>query len=183
MESVCNRHSRVPTATISVASRQQAGSNSSSDTSTDACFKCGELFHERELLNAHIKQCHDSFNTNRKECRYFRRGNCSKGDNCLFVHRRSRPMHCKNGVSCTYYARGKCNFYHEYESRDRNSHYVQFQGDQRGVRFCRFAHDCWRKPNCLFLHYDVDFPELTRRRTPHISVRHQQGRRTNVSRF
>ena len=42
----------------------------------------------------------------REVCRYWKRGGCSKRDNCEFAHPVKEVQQCTNGPQCRYLARG-----------------------------------------------------------------------------
>ena len=124
-------------------------------------------------MNRHEESCDVGFEKsgNGKECYYYRRGECLKGDLCSFKHQetieRTQTPKCRNGSRCRYFANGVCVFYHPGVGVQKPKLNESFQGQEDRV-WCRFAEDCFNVPNCPFIHDDQDFPELKKHNTPPI---------------
>ena len=124
------------------------------------CVKCGRIFDKKRDVNEHVKDCEVEFTENRRECRYFRRGNCRKGDNCKFKH--NKQQNCRNGQSCCFFQKGRCRFSHS--SQTSTPQYIVRQGGE--FRYCTFGAQCRNLPQCPLLHYNMDFPYLPSSRNP-----------------
>ena len=123
------------------------------------CNKCGRVFDTKMDAEKHTKDCEDHFIENRRDCRYFKRGNCRKGDHCKFRH--EKKPECRNGLSCRYFAQGRCKFNHSSEAIAQTN--VGSVGD---FRYCLFGAQCRNLPQCPLIHYNVDFPYLPSSRNP-----------------
>ena len=132
---------------------------------------------------------------------HWKKGRCDWGSKCRFSHvgrqeatspqnksTNSAVIDCRNGPSCSYLARGKCNFFHhitrrhnnrQHQGTNYNAREVQAGRDNNRERQgprehqgprgqgrrqqddrarCRFGRDCDRVPNCPYLHSMEDFP-------------------------
>ena len=153
------------------------------NTTTIECNNCGEIFREKKTLDVHKTDCIKiQYEKKSSECYYYKRGRCTRGDSCNFSHRsvKQSVQQCRNGVNCGFHARGRCRFGHETISlRNRSPHRGNNYMEVNQVKWCRYPDDCWRLPNCTFLHYETDFPELPRRQNPPLFQRRhpQQGLR------
>ena len=110
---------------------------------TILCNQCEEKFECNDDLNHHMRTNHNGFTSEKRMCRYFKQGRCTKGSMCLFSHEDRRntgsqggqwnqtgsgtqPQACKRGPRCVFYARGNC-FYshkdfrqqHDFDDQDR----------------------------------------------------------------
>ena len=109
-------------------------------------------------------------NVNAKECYYYSRGQCWKGELCKFKHEEQRSIRrtpeCFNGSGCRYLASGVCRFFHPRVG-------VQNPAEPRPQRagFCIYSEECRRVPNCPFVHSAEDFPELAKSPNPPIAAR------------
>ena len=120
---------------------------------------------------------------NTQPCRYFANGYCVKGESCSFTHipYNQVPM-CRNGQRCGYLANGVCSFFHHgvgvQRPRFNNQSVNSFQNNgfstnqraqsnnEQPSRWCRWMEDCNRVPNCPFVHYDQDFPPMSKNNPP-----------------
>ena len=145
------------------------------------CNKCGKSISEIDEMKNHAEVCMEEFLPAQKSkvCRYYARGECWKGNQCLFVHPKSSqeehrvniPL-CSNGLSCRFLMSGVCRYFHPgigvqhptWQSQQQEQH--QQEQYQKKGRWCRFLEDCWRVPNCPFTHYDQDFPKLPKVNKP-----------------
>ena len=135
------------------------------------CLYCGQIFTYDEDLKNHLENCDGGFSSVKsKECHYYNRGGCRRGDACRFTHIKQRDERiypeCRNGPRCRYMASGVCNFFHAGVGIQNPRHQEdpqQSSSEQEGRKFCRFLEDCSRVPNCPFLHSEQDFPRLPRR--------------------
>ena len=153
------------------------------------CSKCGEIS-DGKNIKKHMESCSGGGNrhVDRREkskeiCHHWRRGFCNRGSSCGFSHvgRQDSPRSedkstgntpCRNGPSCTFFARGRCNFEHHKEDRHQNEQFrqgnVRRQNLARGTGqrrnqqdrrpLCRDQGDCDRVPNCPNIHNMADFP-------------------------
>ena len=152
------------------------------------CKKCEEIVSNNEM-NKHNETCGRSVSEagqiqekSNIVCKHWRRGHCNMGNECMFSHvgyqktpsvenqsTGSTRKACRNGPSCSYLARGKCNFQHHnnnkhqgvqqaWKSTERGpqrSQQVQGNGRQQ----CKFGARCNRVINCPNLHSAKDFPQ------------------------
>ena len=137
------------------------------------CKKCGQIFEHRNELANHTKDCIEEFvEVNRKECKFFKRGNCLKGNSCRFVHTRkesSTNKECRNGNTCVYFARGHCKFAHK-----TNIPQSVHVNNGSNTRQCRYKEECFRLFNCQFLHSQQDFYNFARKNSPPMWQRNNQ---------
>ena len=129
------------------------------------CKRCGQIFEHKNELDRHIKDCIDEFvDVNRKECKFFRRGNCLKGNSCRFAHTRKASViqkQCRNGNTCVYFARGHCKFTH------KNTLPQNIQSNNgSNTRQCRYKEECFQLFNCQFTHTQQDFYNFARKNSP-----------------
>ena len=146
------------------------------------CPKCGQIGNDKREFKKHIESCGKRLEEIREKsnevCYHWRRGNCNRGSRCGFSHvgrqdtprrennsTRNTPPACKNGPSCTFLARGRCNFVH-HEARHhqnwRQDSRRQHQNQNDGRPLCRDQGDCSKVPNCPNIHNSADFPQYTR---------------------
>ena len=139
------------------------------------CRKCGRIFESKTDVEKHHRNCNEEFTSNRKECRYYRKGSCKKGDNCLFKH--TKPRECRNGSRCRYWLQGRCKFGHQSPAHVPVSQMTAEQGFSGDFRYCMFGAQCRNLPYCPLLHYNLDFPHLPANRS------HPMGTRQNVTKL
>ena len=147
-----------------------------------SCNKCGYSVTGTEDMKNHVANCMEEFVPAHRSrvCRYFARGDCWKGDQCLFAHpdsswgpnKRNIPA-CVNGPFCRFLRSGVCRFFHPAigvqqpaEQRRCQPRYQQDWQQNTGSRWCRHLEDCTRIPNCPFSHYEEDFPKLPNAKNP-----------------
>ena len=131
-------------------------------------------------------------------CRYFLNGECWRQDKCKFLHdgakkikNESIPL-CKNGVNCSFLARGICNFSHRKVGVQNKRIFINLnkpsppparnfpQNNNHDSRpSCKFLEDCIRAPHCNFKHYDEVFPKLPKTNNPGTKTNQCWGRRQN----
>ena len=138
------------------------------------CQKCGQIFESNNELAKHSKECIEDFvDNNRKECKFFKRGNCLKGNSCRFAHTKkesSNQRMCRNGNTCAYFMRGQCKFIHE-KTLPQNPH----MNSNTNSRQCRYKEECFRLFNCQFAHSQQDFYNFARRNSPPMWQRNHQS--------
>ena len=142
------------------------------------CQKCGRIFESQSDVEIHLRKCNEEFTSNRKECRYFRKGSCRKGDTCIFKH--TKPRECKNGTMCRYLAQGRCKFGHQSPDRTPVSPIRAEQINVGDFRYCMFGAQCRNLPYCPLFHYNMDFPHLSANRNH--PMRAQQNVRNPLNR-
>ena len=143
------------------------------------CEYCGQIFTNIEDLKKHLETCDGGFsNVKSKECFYYNRGGCWRGDGCRFAHSKQNDQRiypeCRNGQRCRYLANGVCSFFHAgvgVQNPKPQEYPQQSASEQEGSKFCRFSEDCTRVPNCPLLHSEQDFPRLIRRNNPPLGTR------------
>ena len=136
------------------------------ESSIFKCETCGEIFTRNEELEHHKENCNDGFQeTAKNECIYFRRGNCLKGDSCIYKHgiQISLAPECRNGNRCKYMLNNVCSFFHHGIGVQKPN---QSSNQPRGVQWCNFQCNCLRLPNCPFVHSNQDFPKLPKSSKP-----------------
>ena len=146
------------------------------------CPKCGEIGDKKREFKKHIESCgkhvEEIKEKSNEVCYHWRRGNCNRGSRCGFSHvgkqDTSRPENrstrntrfpCRNGPSCTFLARDRCNFGHHEADQHQNwrrDSRRQNQNQNRDRPLCREQGDCTRVPNCPNIHNMADFPRYTR---------------------
>ena len=149
---------------------------------SSVCPKCGQICNEKWEFKKHIESCGKQFEevkeNSREVCYHWRRGNCNRGSRCGFSHvgnkdtprpenksTRNTRLTCRNGPSCTFLARGKCNFSHHKADQHQNwrgDSRRQNQKQNRDRPMCRDQGECTRVPNCPNIHNMADFPKYTR---------------------
>ena len=75
---------------------------------------------------------------------------------------------CRRGPGCVFWAEGTCFYFHEEVSLQdvwQQKHLDQSDQQPPLKKACRYMEDCNRVPNCPFQHYNVDFPQATRKQT------------------
>ena len=89
------------------------------------CNKCKDIFNEKKYLDAHVKSYHTvqlkEFNC--KACKHISMSQAELSkhyeDNHINtgrstnVNNQSEKVRCKNGVSCSYFKAGRCNYKHD----------------------------------------------------------------------
>ena len=175
---------------ISSGALKEHMKNSHFGNQRSVCAKCGEIS-ESKNIKKHMESCNrrgdchkDSQEKSKELCHHWRRGYCNRGKSCGFSHvgKQDSPRSedkstgntpCCNGPSCSFLARGRCNFAHHKEGRHQNEQSRQGnarrpnparqtgqgrnQHDRRPI--CRYQGDCDRVPNCPNIHNIKDFPQ------------------------
>ena len=166
--------------------RKHIASKHEHDTNFN-CNRCEITFESNQELRRHLEEsCDGEFQTIRnKMCRYFLNGECWRQDKCKFLHdgakkieKESIPL-CKNGVNCSFLARGICNFSHRKVGVQNKRIFINLnkpsppparnfpQNNNHDSRpWCKFLEDCIRAPHCNFKHYDEVFPKLPKTNNP-----------------
>ena len=127
-------------------------------------------------------------------CKHWRKGKCTWGSQYNFSHvgQQDTPRNechstnttdkiCRNGSSCTFFARGRCNFFHpttdKHQQSKRPSRGQTGQGGkQQSERTkCKFGGQCDRVINCPYLHSPQDFPQFNK------SKGYQKTNKTNAN--
>ena len=132
------------------------------------CDKCEKTFNTNSEQQDHVAEYHSGFTSIKtKLCRYFSKGNCWKGNSCLFIHEieKIRAQICRNGPECFYFSNGVCRFGHD-ETNGKRTNREEENRSRNTNRWCRYQEDCNRVPRCPFSHYDLDFPPLPKRTPP-----------------
>ena len=130
-----------------------------------SCQSCGEIFTPKNSFENHIMSCEQGFKkASNKECYYFKKGHCLKGETCSFKHvitQRSRVPECRNGSECKYLRNQICHFFHRGVGvQNTNLNYFKATNPARNTVWCKFNENCNRIQNCPFLHWNQDFPKL-----------------------
>ena len=105
-----------------------------------ACMKCDKVFSTGNEVDNHMnehfneKDLHD-FEIPRKErmCRYYRRGFCKKGNECVFKHNEVKEHQappCRRGRHCFFNAQNRCKFSHP--------DYMNNNSQQKQTKACRY---------------------------------------------
>ena len=133
------------------------------------CENCGVITQNDIQLTRHKVDCINGYGFIEKQkttCRYFANGHCWKGNQCRFAHKKkeeSTIQACRNGQACSYLKNKVCKFYHRNTGYGfRSDHYEQKFIDKR----CKFQDECFRLPNCPFIHEESDFPKLPKINKP-----------------
>ena len=183
--------------------------NSHFGNQRSVCKKCGEILNTNMNMTNHMEVCGkqgdgdmQAHEKSKEVCKHWRRGRCHWGSQCNFSHvgrqdipssanqsTKSASQACRNGPSCSYLARGKCNFQHhmtqEHQQRGQNQNRVhQSQGRRRedqnsGTRQraqCKWGRGCTKVPNCPHLHSLQDFPQYDQNQGFRGTNRGSQGR-------
>ena len=172
------------------------------------CHKCEEILSNNDLKK-HMESCGKSSNEawQVKEksnivCKHWRRGHCNMGNECGFSHvgyqntLRSENLStgstrkpCRNGPSCSYLARGRCNFKHHNNNKHQGVQQAgestqpvqrpavrsrQEQGSRR--QQCRFGARCDMVVNCPNLHSTQDFPQYNTNQRFHKTNQNNRNR-------
>ena len=93
-----------------------------------SCVNCGEIFQDNNALNNHKKECNEKpFERQKmKDCIFFKKGRCNKGEQCLFKHTTSRPKsfapQCRYGLNCRRFMSGQCRFVHNQNTPQQRRH-------------------------------------------------------------
>ena len=125
------------------------------------CKSCGQIFSTNRDLQTHESNCDEQFTVvEKKECIYFKRGNCRKGSDCKFEHKTNNV--CRNGARCRYFARGMCKFIHPRSQALQNN----AEHHNSNNRYCRFKENCFQLASCTFRHSPQDFYNFVRKNSP-----------------
>ena len=134
------------------------------------CENCGWKVQNDLQLIRHKLGCTGGFEEIQKQsCRYFVKGNCWKGNQCKFYHEENRMKSsentpdCKNGPGCPYLSRGVCRFSHVTHRNVPSSENNKIRNNDK---WCRYQEQCYKIPNCGFVHRDSDFPNLPKTNNP-----------------
>ena len=129
--------------------------SNNTDSNKLDCKKCGRILETEREADTHVRNCKEAFTVNKKECRYFKRGSCRKGEFCKFSH--TKPKECRNGVTCRYLAQGRCKFEHQTISPGNQNR----RENSGAFGYCLFGSQCRNLPYCPLVHYyNMDFPHL-----------------------
>ena len=137
---------------------------------------CGFIKLSHESPAEHMQTHHSGFQSGRqKTCRYFMRGHCIKGENCVFRHPNlthsrvqrneyiSSAADCRNGSNCRYLRMGVCKFNHNlranHDQRPQNN--VMW-----GRNWCQYGDTCTRKQFCSLIHPSQVFPLMNQTNHP-----------------
>ena len=143
------------------------------------CVICGKSFALPNELEEHVeihtrKETENGFlpSTSKITCRYFKRGYCSKGEQCRFNHEKPKthfaPM-CNRGQQCVYLARNSCNFFHPGIGVQKPI----FKPEEQ-ERKCRYGTQCWKIDTCIFAHENKGFQFKVRKNRPPMGVRNME---------
>ena len=129
------------------------------------CERCGEIFKIRNEFETHRNTCDVGFKEvrNNKECYYFKKGSCFRGDTCTYKHEPQGPTirECRNGTNCRYLRNGVCCFFHRGVGvQSPRSNCFETTNIASDESWCKFNPNCNRIPNCPYLHSNQDFPKL-----------------------
>ena len=129
------------------------------------CDVCGQIFYRKNEFENHRNICANEFHevSRNKECYFYNKGNCLKGDSCKFKHkqRQQRIPECKNGSDCRYLRRGVCSFFHRGMGVQKpKQNYPENTNSAKSGTWCKFTANCAKVPNCPYLHSNQDFPKL-----------------------
>ena len=147
------------------------------------CEVCGYSTNNHQDMVTHKRGCNSEFiRVGNKICKYFATVGCFKGQSCRFKHpeenqRRDTPS-CRNGIQCRYLANGVCSFFHRgvgVQNPRQQSQQSSYQASppKESRQWCKFLEDCVRVPNCAFIHYEEDFPQLRKTNDPPIGKRNR----------
>ena len=147
-----------------------------SKKNTSPCNKCGYEANNPQEMRIHTEEYHAGFQMpNRNICKYFMKGECIKGNTCRFAHpqpkinnssTQNRPI-CRIGTECHYFYRGICRFVHNETGIKKPRNFTRnINQNTRG--WCRFLEDCFKVPNCPYMHYEEVFPKLPATNNPPI---------------
>ena len=145
----------------------------------NVCPECGMIGKSKEAMKEHISNEHKQQEaTSQIVCKFYRRGNCYKGNECRYAHvghartqtNEPRLRQCRNGASCKWQAKGMCKFSHqrgennfpqpEQSQRNGEQNRRNGNGSQRGM--CWYQQNCRRGSGCNFSHFSslTDFPNI-----------------------
>ena len=101
------------------------------------CTKCAEMLNIKINMKKHNELCgkNDDSGTHQEKskvvCKHWRRGRCDRGNQCNFSHvgrqdtqspvsqSTKSTVKCRNGLKCSFLARGRCNFGHHTENKHK----------------------------------------------------------------
>ena len=98
--------------------------NSEPKSAHIACVQCGKRFSCGREIDEHMREHRDEAVNgefeeykNNRICRYFRRGTCTRGQQCRFSHNienqtRQFTPRCTKGESCFFLQQNRCSFFH-----------------------------------------------------------------------
>ena len=85
-----------------------------------------------------------------EQCKFFIRGQCSKGRNCLFKHEYDdRNL---NGMNGRFVNRNPNQFNYQRQCRYRMNCFRFSNCSFKHNEICRFQEQCFKQENCLFVH-------------------------------
>ena len=148
------------------------------------CNKCDEILDNNNGLKKHMETCSKEVSEKIMEvCKHWKKGKCHWGTQCRFSHvghqdktspveksTNNARMACRNGLACSYLARGRCNFAHhmtkshysrEHQGTRHNQSTGQGQMQNDNRHPCKFGRNCDQVPNCAFIHSLEDFPRYS----------------------
>ena len=112
--------------------------NSHFGNQRSVCTDCGEMLDTNINMNKHMETCCREVTKEIPEktlevCKHWKKGRCDWGIQCRFSHvghqespgseqktTNNAPVECRNGPSCKFLARGKCDFFHHMTTRHNN---------------------------------------------------------------
>ena len=133
-----------------------------------ACDECGLRGKSaKEIRNHQAKNHKEEMSQISKEvCKHWRRGNCLKGNRCLYSHvgyQQSNPSTstsktntsnwspaCRHGEDCSWLAKGSCRFFHKGTGVQKPVQFKQ-QNQSKDSRLCKFNERC-TNTMCRFKH-------------------------------
>ena len=121
---------------------------------TIKCTMCDFMAKSNIQIQKHMKVRHEEDFEINQECRYWRRGNCVRGQQCKFLHG-ERPA-CRHGLQCRFWP--NCFFSHQNVKPCRFQEYCQNNA-------CTFAHFLGARINMQpppHLNSYQEFPPLNR---------------------
>ena len=129
-----------------------------------ACTKCDKRFSTGRQIEEHMTEHDDESNIKQeyknprdtKICRYFRKGNCLKGNRCLFKHT-SLPV-CNRGQECIFLAQNRCRFSHP--------EFINNKRDFANKKDCKYKSECWNQITCAFRHPQQGFQFVQKTNRP-----------------
>ena len=159
-------------------------SNSSiSNTAHILCGQCGKAFKTGEEVEVHM-QVHIHIEEEEKGtfleknelkiCRYFKRGFCSKGNQCRFIHSKQYQQptpQCDKGSMCTFLKQNRCSFFHPgIGVQNPRKTFSPIQTNE--TRACRYKSQCWKIDVCPFEHPRKGFQFAQKTNRPPMKTNH-----------